>query len=503
MFSRRRFLQGAGGVVVALPLLEGLAPKNAYAAGTPPFALFYRKPNGVAQFGHGQLLRGCAEHFWPDMPSGTELTAANCPDENLRGTGALTAKYWKRATVLKGLAHPFTDWGHECGVYQMFTGAKLDWLPQKPKDPTRGWYDYKLNGESLDNRIARELTGKEESLALLLHQWGGQQIPSFLRTKNERGSQTERQFSADYRSIFDRLFAGLGADDANVQRVRARRQSVNDSVREQISRLRKDTRLSKSDQDRLDLHFSSIRDLERLVGCDPSKEGNLRNDASGFEDRNRKTNYNETYRLRRDGAEIASRLAALAFACGVTRSIVVSPVGGHTDDMHYDDEFSAEWSGFGDMHESISHGKLNEDRTWRAHQLVDIAHFRMFRKFLDRLDAYDFGGTTLLDAGVSLFASDIGHGCHTISDVPYIYVGGAGGKLKTGLFLDLFKGGNATPPGQTSDATQRMQMFEPPVKLLNTIGAAVGCKNAAGGPLDDFNADNNGGIRGRFNQLVL
>ena len=30
------------------------------------------------------------------------------------------------------------------------------------------------------------------------------------------------------------------------------------------------------------------------------------------------------------------------------------------------------------------------------------------------------------------------------------------------------------------------------VKFLNTIGAALGCKNAAGnGPLDDFNADNN------------
>lgn len=503
MINRRRFLTGAGGIMVALPFLEGLAPKNAFAAGTPPFALFYRKPNGVAQFGHGQLLRGCAEHFWPDMPSGTALTESNCPDENMRSTGALTSKYWKRATVLKGLAHPFTDWGHECGVYQMFTGARLDWQPQNSNDPTRGWFDYKLQGESLDNRIARELTGKEESLALFLHQWGGLQIPSFLRSKNDRGSQTERQFSADYRTIFDRLFAGVGAEDDGIKRIRARRQSVNDAVREQITRLRKDPRLSKSDQDRLELHFSNIRDLESLTGCDPSKDGSLRGDAGAFEDKNRASNYNETYRLRRDGAEIASRLAALAFACGVTRSVVVSPVGGHTDDMHYDDEFPSEWAGYGDMHESISHGNLSDARTWRAHQLVDIGHFRLFRKFLDRLDAYDFGGTSLLDAGVSLFASDIGQGCHTISDVPYIYVGGAGGKMKTGIYLDLFKAGNTTPPGQTTDTTVRMQMFEPPVKLLNTIGAALGCKNASGGPLDDFNADNNGGIRGRFDQLVV
>ena len=44
--------------------------------------------------------------------------------------------------------------------------------------------------------------------------------------------------------------------------------------------------------------------------------------------------------------------------------------------------------------------------------------------------------------------------------------GGAGGFLKTGQYLDL-NGVNNN-------------------KLLSTIGAAVGCKNAAGGPLDDF-----------------
>lgn len=51
-----------------------------------------------------------------------------------------------------------------------------------------------------------------------------------------------------------------------------------------------------------------------------------------------------------------------------------------------------------------------------------------------------------------------------------------------------------------------MRTFEPTVKLLNTIGAAVGCKNASGGPLDDLNADNNAvdgqPIKGRIDSLV-
>jgi hypothetical protein len=44
--------------------------------------------------------------------------------------------------------------------------------------------------------------------------------------------------------------------------------------------------------------------------------------------------------------------------------------------------------------------------------------------------------------------------------------GSAGGFLKTGIYVDA--GGVANN------------------KILNTIGAAVGCTNASGGPLDDF-----------------
>ncbi|HTN82871.1 MAG TPA: hypothetical protein VL242_04280, partial [Sorangium sp.] len=51
------------------------------------------------------------------------------------------------------------------------------------------------------------------------------------------------------------------------------------------------------------------------------------------------------------------------------------------------------------------------------------------------------------------------------SRVPYILAGGAAGYLKTGQFIDRKVTNN---------------------KLLNTIGAAVGCTNGQGGPLDDF-----------------
>lgn len=495
---------GSGGVMMGLPLLEGLLPKTAQAdplSAVPAFALFYRKPNGVAQHGR-QLLRGCGEHFWPELASGAALTDANCPDPSSRGTGELSNKYWKRSTLIKGLAHPFIDWGHMSGIVQMFTGARVE--PRIMSYDPEGRDGFFVRGESLDNRIARELGGRSSSLALGLQPRSENNTGSFLSTTNSFGSCTNLQASSDFRTHFDRLFSGVNTDAAAFERLRAQKKSVNDLLRARLKRLRDSKRLSKNDKERLDLHTSNIRDLEKLL-CDPS-QGDLRSVADQFEN-DAGQNYNSQdacYSMRRRGADIAGRLAALAISCGVTRSVLVNAIHHTGDMMHYNDEWPDEWQGLGDMHESVSHGDLSNPKLAKAHQCVDRAHLRMFRSLLDKLDEYQVGSGTLVDAGVSLFASDIGQGCHTLSDVPYLYVGSAAGKLKTGLYLDMFKGTESEArSGSRDDTSLRMRHFEPPVKLLNTIGAAVGCKNASGsGPLDDFNADNNGGIRGRMDMLV-
>jgi hypothetical protein len=84
----------------------------------------------------------------------------------------------------------------------------------------------------------------------------------------------------------------------------------------------------------------------------------------------------------------------------------------------------------------------------------------------DKLAAYDLGSGSLLDFGVAVWLNDLANKYHSYKDVPYVLVGSAGGFLKTGQFLDV-NGVNNN-------------------KLLSTIGAACGCKNDAGSPLDDF-----------------
>ena len=60
--NRRFFLRGLGGVLVGLPLLEGLHPRSAEAAPPPDFrfAIFMREANGVAQKQGTEV-----ERFWP------------------------------------------------------------------------------------------------------------------------------------------------------------------------------------------------------------------------------------------------------------------------------------------------------------------------------------------------------------------------------------------------------------------------------------------------------
>ncbi len=501
---RRQLMTGFGGIAMALPVLEGLLPRSAQAdpaSAVPPYMLFYRKPNGIASKGRQFLRNIQQELFWPALDSGTALIASNCPDPNARATGELTAKYWSRTTLLNGLAHPFRDYGHRGGIVQMFTGGFLE--PNNPDPKT--FYDlFRVDGESLDNRIARELGGKEGSLALALNNRAVNNSGSFLQRKGSDGSRIEQQASADYRDVFDRLFSGAVTDNAAFDRLRAQKKSVNDALRLRLSKLRANKRLSKSDLERLDLHTSNIRDLEKLL-CNPNGT-DIRSVSDAFQTRKVQVENDKeaTYAMRRQGAEISGRIAALAISCGVTRSVLVGTMSDTADSYSYNEEWPAEWSGLGDMHESVSHADLSVPRFAKAHQCADRSHLRMFRTLLDKLDEYKVGGKSLVDSGISLLASDIGQGCHTLSDVPYIYVGDAGGRIKTGMYVDLFRGTEAEArSGSRDDPALRMKHFEPAVKVLNTLGAAVGLKSGSGGPLDDLNADNNGGLKGRIDALVI
>jgi hypothetical protein len=80
---------------------------------------------------------------------------------------------------------------------------------------------------------------------------------------------------------------------------------------------------------------------------------------------------------------------------------------------------------------------------------------------------------SLLDQGVAVWLNDLSTGPpHGSNNLPYVCAGSCGGVLRTGQYVEA--------------ADVATNKYVTNNKFLNTIGAAVGVKNAAGQPLDDF-----------------
>jgi hypothetical protein len=475
--SRRNFLIGVGGAIVGLPFLEGLAPKKARADNGPAtFALFYRRANGVQQALFNRNFSAEPERWFPNLPYGSITTAVLAAPPSQPQGCALSelAGYASRLAIVRGLSHAVTGTlnGHREGFIQGLTGAGVKYPNNTPDtfvcDPL---------GESLDNRIARELTPADATsmfLSIGAHDKTG---VSFLNTLDPNGVPLARAAEENLLAVYNRLFLSASGDTAAKQLLMDRRRSVNDLVKADLDRLRRDPRLSESDRKRLDLHTQSIRDTEIALTC--SVPPTVERDVTTYQNRyDADPDWHKGNTLKQFG-DTTAKLASLAIACGSTRSVLVS-IGEPQDVTPYKEVPGA---GGDDFH-SISHRqRVDGDSTTNItgaqllHHEIDKFHLRIFRSILDQLDAKG-----LLDHGTCVHYADLGSGQHETYGLPYLYVGGANGALKTGIYV-----------------------HEPDAKVpkfLNTIGAAVGCRTAGGAPLDDFNSANNGNIAGRIASLI-
>ncbi len=443
--DRRRFLFGLGGAVVALPFLEGLGARSSRAGDPPPFkfAIFLRQANGVQQKENAE-----PERYWPSALGA--VSAASMTADADRATSELK-DYGSRLTIVKGVkfAFPGNGCGHSGGGNQCLTAAKVSVDPSGNKSLSMG--------ESLDNRIARELNADgAEPLTL----YAGMKAGYINEVLSYRGPQQLRAAERDPYNAYTRLFGLTPPSEAALAKKAAGRKSVNDLVRAQMKALLARPDLSSGDRDRLDLHFSSIRDLEVKVALrlpdTRIKEMSAMSPKSGDP-----INIEEVSRMQCD-------IIALAMAAGITHSATLQ-IGDGNDSTEYVIGGVKQPRYHQISHRIYSDGASGDpipDAALKHHE-IDRIHLRIFKYLLDRLDSYKVGAGTLLDQGVAVLTNDLGTGVgHSYNNIPYVIAGGAGGFLKTGQFLDA--------GGVTSN------------QMMNTLGAAVGCKNGAGDVLDDF-----------------
>lgn len=471
--GRRRFLQGVGGAVLGLPMLEALqGPRRAFgqeALEVPPYAIFFRQANGVAQAQSNNQIGDEPERFWPR--SFGPLTPESMQD---RAVGELV-DHRSRLLVVQGVNYEFYDFadGHANGALQSLTG-------RGPDVPGRGGGS-EAGGESIDHRIGRELNPDgRESLFLYAGRnsgWLGGACISH-RGRGQRRSAVNNPWTA-YQSFAGAEGSGLSQEA--LDRLVRRRESVNDLVRDQLSRLLARTDLSASDRQRLDLHLTSVRDLEVSLSCRMAEdaERELENLSPGF-DSTMGDEVLETARLHMD-------VAVMAVACGATRSVAIQVGAGNDAGTRYRNLATGEMM---ENYHYLSHRLLSHGGDGQVipnsdvlHHYVDRQFGQTFKYLLDRLAAYDMPtGQSLLEHGVSVWYNDNSNGPpHGVRNVPWILAGSANGYLRQGQMVDLdINGANHT-------------------QLLNTIGTAVGVRTPGQDALTDFGDPGlQGGVLGQL-----
>ncbi len=222
--NRRLFLRGAG-TVLGLPMLDAMRPALAAEPTVPRRMLAIESNQGIMP-----------QFFFPEKAG---------RDYELTPYLKLLADHRDQMTVFSGVSLPGVDGGH---------AAEKCFLTGTPH-PSRGGFK---NGVSLD-QLAADYVGAETRFpSLTLAVSNETQTLSYTRN----GSPIPAEKSPA--KLFEKLFLQGNPEEVESQ-VDALRQgrSMLDFIGDQSKRL--NHKLSKGDQDRMDLYFTSVRELEKRM----------------------------------------------------------------------------------------------------------------------------------------------------------------------------------------------------------------------------------------------
>ena len=188
-----------------------------------------------------------------------------------------------------------------------------------------------------------------------------------------------------------------------------------DAVRQDLGSRR--GKLSADDRTRLEAHETALRDMERAlvpssVLCErPGRPADVNSETA---------------------IDRQLELAVSALGCGLSRIVSVQVRIADNDNSLYP------WVGLSTGgHHTLSHDSgaasqatLAQVYTWYAAR---------FAHLLDRLAMTPDGdGTSLLDNTLVIWGSELGRAWdHDISNIPFIFAGGAAGKLRGGRYLKV------------------------------------------------------------------
>lgn len=429
--SRRALLRGVGGAAVGLPFLSAmLRPLRSHAASAvQPRLIVFFTPNGTVM------------DRW--RPTGAET------DFTLSPILAPLEPHRDQIIVLDGidmrsaLEVPGGSNGHDVGTGHCLTPWPLQPGPSGVGEFGHLW-DGSAGGQSFDQYAAERLAADHPFPSLV---WGiqcdlAQAIPGRISWAAPFAPVRPMQEPAQ---AFDRIFGSGLTDAADVEAARAQKLLVVDAVLEDYQRLR--ARVGAEDRQRLDAHLDGLYTLEQSVE-------RLELGGCALPDRVNTTDLGELGAANLEMLLAAARCdlsPVLVHQWGSGQSTRVFTELGHANHHH---NLSHEPTS-----DAVSQDKLAEINHW---------HAQRFAELLSRLSGTEAGdGSSLLDHSVVLWCNELSNGnTHDHSGVPYVLAGQAGGRLRTGRYLQL--------PGRAHG------------ELLAAIGQALGLGTTSFGAPEVF-----------------
>ena len=406
--KRRNFIKGAGGVIVGLPFLESLAYAN---ESTKRFLVFFQC-NGVNM-----------EQFFPQLGNITAETLSSTSLNPLSG-------FAEKLLIPRGLEMSPRGWDnsnpgddHSKGM-----GHKLTAMPLIEGS-------LYASGISIDQAIAKALNPNgREALHLQVGGdfWRAFGYISYTESgKPVRGQTNPVRLYEDLFGVPTQSMMSPGNEAAdNTYR---RRVSVLDVVREGIADLRRKG-LSKEDVQKLDLHFTNIREIEKRLQSNNvcrALDPEVMNQLSSIDQS--RVEHDEMFPIVTD---LMIDLMVHALACGNQRVASLLLGRGSGGPIYTWDGMDHRYD-----HHKLSHGTVDDAADsdpvpGYQKMLADIDqwHAKKFARILAKLDGYTEGDGTVLDHTVCLWMNELSDGlAHSYQDMPIVMAGSAEGYLKTGI----------------------------------------------------------------------
>ena len=405
---RRAFLRGIG-TTLALPLLDSMIPALAVAGAAKPVVRlgFVYHPVGMILNQWMPTAEGRGFEFTPTMkalePFREYLTVfTGLAQVNGRALGDGAGDHAREgATWLTGV-HPKKTEG---------VGIRA--------------------GISADQLAARELAKNTQLASLEL----GLEGPSlaggcdsgyscaYTNTVSWRSDTTPLPVEINPRAVFERLFGdGESTDPAARLAALQEQRSILDYVSGSIDRL--ETKLGKSDRNKLSEYLDAIRDVERRI-----QKAEQQSAGMVIPSMERPSSVPEEFE---DHARLMMDLQAIAWQTDMTR-VITFMLGRAGSNRPYRN------IGISDGHHSITHHQNDPVKIANVAK-IDAYLVRTFAYFLQKLKDTPDGDGNLLDHSLILYGSGLGDAnVHTHHELPTAVLGGGAGQMKGGRHLNYPK----------------------------------------------------------------